>query len=95
MAIDDHSRAGFVQMHLDERKGSAVAFPEAAVVHYATLGVNRLITDNGSAYPAAKKRATAQAAANTVIFQLNRLRASWPTAAERQVAGHLLNHASS
>lgn len=45
MAIDDHSRAGFVRMHDDERKGSAVA-------HYAALGVTikRLIIDNGSAY---------------------------------------------
>jgi transposase len=52
VAIDDHSRAGFVQMHEDERKGSAVAFLQAAVAHYAALGVRikRLITDNGSAY---------------------------------------------
>jgi transposase InsO family protein len=52
VAIDDHSRAGFVQMHADERKGSAVAFLQAAVAHYAALGVTikRLITDNGSAY---------------------------------------------
>ena len=52
VAIDDHSRAGFVQMHVDERKGSAVAFLEAAVAHYAALGVTikRLITDNGAAY---------------------------------------------
>jgi transposase InsO family protein len=52
VAIDDHSRAGFVQMHDNERKGSAVAFLQAAVAHYAALGVTikRLITDNGSAY---------------------------------------------
>lgn len=52
VAIDDHSRAGFVQMHQDERKGSAVEFLKAAVAHYAALGVKieRLITDNGSAY---------------------------------------------
>lgn len=52
VAIDDHSRAGFVQMHADERKDSAVAFLKAAVAHYAALGVRikRLITDNGSAY---------------------------------------------
>ncbi len=52
VAIDDHSRAGFVQMHVDERKGSAVAFLQAAVAHYAALGVTikRLITDNGAAY---------------------------------------------
>lgn len=52
VAIDDHSRAGFVQMHPDERKTSAVDFLKASVAHYAALGVKikRLITDNGSAY---------------------------------------------
>ena len=52
VAIDDHSRAGFVQMHCDERKDSAVEFLKAAVAHYAALGVRikRLLTDNGSAY---------------------------------------------
>jgi transposase InsO family protein len=52
VAIDDHSRAGFVQMHTDERKGSAVDFLKAAVAHYAALGVKieRLLTDNGAAY---------------------------------------------
>jgi transposase InsO family protein len=52
VAIDDHSRAAFVQMHPDERKGSAVRFLMAAVTHYATLGVRvkRVLTDNGSAY---------------------------------------------
>jgi len=52
VAIDDHSRAGFVQMHSDERKDSAVQFLKAAVAHYAALGVRikRLLTDNGSAY---------------------------------------------
>jgi len=52
VAIDDHSRAGFVQMHADEKKASAVDFLKAAVAHYAALGVRiqRLLTDNGSAY---------------------------------------------
>jgi transposase InsO family protein len=52
VAIDDHSRAGFVQMYADERKESAVAFLKAAVAHYAALGVKirRLLTDNGPAY---------------------------------------------
>lgn len=52
VAIDDHSRVGFVQMHADERKGSAVNFLQAAVAHYAALGVRieRLLTDNGAAY---------------------------------------------
>lgn len=52
VAIDDHSRAGFVQMHADERKSSAVDFLKASVAHHAALGVTikRLLTDNGSAY---------------------------------------------
>lgn len=52
VAIDDHSRAGFVQMHADEQKTSAIAFLKAAVAHYAALGVRiqRVLTDNGSAY---------------------------------------------
>jgi transposase InsO family protein len=52
VAIDDHSRAGFVQMHPDERKGSAIEFLRASVAHYAAHGVTikRLLTDNGSAY---------------------------------------------
>jgi transposase InsO family protein len=55
VAIDDHSRAGFVQMHCDERKEAAVEFLRAAVAHYAALGVRvkRLLTDNGSAYRSA------------------------------------------
>lgn len=52
VAIGDHSRAGFVQLHEDERKGSVVAFLQAAVAHYAAQGVTikRLITGYGSAY---------------------------------------------
>lgn len=52
VAIDDHSRVSFVQMHADERKDSAVRFLLSAVAHYEALGVKikRLITDNGSAY---------------------------------------------
>lgn len=52
VAIDDHSKASFVQTYADEREDSAVAFLKAAVAHYAALGVKikRLLTDNGSAY---------------------------------------------
>jgi transposase InsO family protein len=52
VAIDDHSRVGYVQMHADERKESAVQALKAAVAHYKALGVTvkRLLTDNGSAY---------------------------------------------
>lgn len=63
VAIDDHSRAGFVQMHNDERKDSAVEFLKAAVAHYAALGVKikRLLTDNGSAYRSVLFNKTCQA----------------------------------
>lgn len=52
VAIDDHSRAGYVQMYADERKESVVEFLKATVAHYRALGVTikRLLTDNGSAY---------------------------------------------
>jgi transposase InsO family protein len=52
VAIDDHSRASFVQVLADEKKDTAVAFLKAAVTHYAALGVRiqRVLTDNGSAY---------------------------------------------
>ncbi|MDB5806871.1 MAG: family transposase [Betaproteobacteria bacterium] len=63
VAIDDHSRVGFVQMHPDERKSSAIAFLRAAVSHYAALGVTirRILTDNGSAYRSRAFARTCQA----------------------------------
>jgi transposase InsO family protein len=63
VAIDDHSRAGFVQMHVDERKGSAIEFLKATVAHYAAHGVTikRLLTDNGSAYRSKLFNKTCQA----------------------------------
>jgi transposase InsO family protein len=63
VAIDDHSRAGFVQMHPDERKSSAIAFLEASVAHYSALGVRikRLLTDNGPAYRSKLFNKTCQA----------------------------------
>lgn len=52
VAIDDHSRLGFADIMPDEKKQSAVAFLEAAVAWYASLGiaVERVMTDNGSCY---------------------------------------------
>lgn len=63
VAIDDHSRAGFVRMYCDERKESAVEFLKACVAHYGALGVQikRLITDNGSAYRSVLFNKTCQA----------------------------------
>src|SRR5580693_7214282 len=52
VCIDDASRIAFSQVMKDERKESAVAFLEAAVAYYASLGVTveRVMTDNGSCY---------------------------------------------
>jgi transposase InsO family protein len=52
VCIDDASRIAFSQVLKDERKSSAVAFLEATVAHYASLGVKieRVMTDNGSCY---------------------------------------------
>jgi transposase InsO family protein len=52
VAIDDHSRVATAQVFPDEKKESAVAFLEAAVSYYRSLGitVSRVMTDNGSCY---------------------------------------------
>jgi transposase InsO family protein len=52
VCIDDASRVAVVHVMPDQRKESAVAFLEAAVAHFATLGVRveRVMTDNGSCY---------------------------------------------
>lgn len=52
VAIDDHARLAFTAMHPDEKKAQAVQFLRNAVAYYARLGVcvQRLLTDNGSAF---------------------------------------------
>jgi transposase InsO family protein len=52
VCIDDHSRVAFTRILPDEKKESAVAFLEAAVAYYKSLGVTvqRVMTDNGSCY---------------------------------------------
>jgi len=52
VAVDDHARIAFTQMHPDERKPQAVRFLNDAVAYYAKLGVRikRLLTDNGAAF---------------------------------------------
>jgi transposase InsO family protein len=59
VCIDDASRVAFVQVMADQRKESAVAFLEAAVDYYATLGIRiqRVMTDNGSCYQSKMFRA--------------------------------------
>jgi transposase InsO family protein len=52
IAIDDATRLAYVEVLADEKATTAVGFLRRAVAHYATYGitVERLITDNGSAY---------------------------------------------
>jgi transposase InsO family protein len=52
VAIDDFSRLAYVEVLADERASTAVAFLRRAVSFYAEHGVRveRLMTDNGSAY---------------------------------------------
>jgi transposase InsO family protein len=54
VCIDDASRVAFVQVMPSEKKESAVAFLNAAVAYYASLGVTvaRVMTDNGACYKA-------------------------------------------
>lgn len=52
VCIDDASRIAFTQIHLNEKKESAIAFLIAAVDYYRKLGITitRVMTDNGSCY---------------------------------------------
>jgi transposase InsO family protein len=52
VAIDDATRLAYVEVLTDEKATTAIAFLRRAVAHYASYGitVERLITDNGSAY---------------------------------------------
>ena len=52
VAIDDHSRLSFSQIHADEKAVSAIAHLRAAVAWYRRLGVKveRVMTDNGPCY---------------------------------------------
>jgi transposase InsO family protein len=52
VAVDDHSRVAYAELAADETVPSAIAFLEAAVRYYASLGIaiRRVMTDNGSAF---------------------------------------------
>jgi len=54
VCIDDASRIAFSQILPDEKATSAVAFLNAAIDYYASLGVavTRVMTDNGACYKA-------------------------------------------
>jgi transposase InsO family protein len=52
IAIDDATRLAYVEVLTDEKATTAIGFLRRAVRHYAAYGitVERLLTDNGSAY---------------------------------------------
>ena len=52
VAIDDHSRLAYVEVHRDETGATAVAFLQKALQWFAEHGVHivRLMSDNGSCY---------------------------------------------
>ena len=52
IAIDDATRLAYVEVLSDEKATTAIAFLRRAVAHYKAHGITieRLITDNGSAY---------------------------------------------
>jgi transposase InsO family protein len=52
IAIDDATRLAYVEVLSDEKATTAIAFLAHAIKHFASYGitVERLITDNGSAY---------------------------------------------
>jgi transposase InsO family protein len=52
VAIDDHSRIAFSQMHSNERADSTLAFLHAAVAYYERFGIRirRVLTDNAPCY---------------------------------------------
>jgi transposase InsO family protein len=54
VAVDDHSRLAYVEVLEDERARTAVGFLRRAIAFFARYGirVERILTDNGSAYRA-------------------------------------------
>jgi transposase InsO family protein len=62
VAIDDHSRLAYAEVLPDEKAHTAIAFLRRAVAFFARYGVRveRVMTDNGSAYRAHKHRLACQ-----------------------------------
>jgi transposase InsO family protein/transposase len=52
VAVDDYSRLAYVEVLTDETGATAIAFLKRAVAFFARYGINveRVLTDNGSAY---------------------------------------------
>ena len=63
VAIDDHSRLSYVEVHPDERAETVAAFTARAIAHYGEFGieVKRLLTDNAMAYGSNAQLAVLQA----------------------------------
>jgi transposase InsO family protein len=55
IAIDDHSRLAYAEVLPDEKAQTAIGFLDRAAAFYARYGIRieRLLTDNGSAYVSA------------------------------------------
>jgi transposase InsO family protein len=55
VCVDDATRLAYVEVLADEKATTAIAFLRRAVAHFAAYGINveRVLTDNGSAYRAA------------------------------------------
>lgn len=60
--IDDHSRVAYVEMHADEKAATAIGVLQRAVSWYTEHGVSvqRVLSDNGSAYRSHAWQATCQ-----------------------------------
>jgi len=56
VAVDDYSRLAYAEVLTDERAATAIGFLNRAIVFFARYGieVERILTDNGSAYRAAR-----------------------------------------
>jgi transposase InsO family protein len=63
IAVDDRSRIAYVEAHRDERKETATAFMARAIEWFAEhdITVERVMTDNGSAYRSLSFRDALQA----------------------------------
>jgi transposase InsO family protein len=70
VAIDDHSRLAYAEVLGDERASTAVGFLRRALVFFARHGitVQRVMTDNGSAYRAHQHRLACQQLALKHLF---------------------------
>jgi len=60
---DDHSRACYMEVLPDEKKGTTAAFLQRALLHFLALGVvpRKLLTDNGSPYRSKEFKAMREA----------------------------------